>query len=198
MTRRMGGSGRSNLPPPQGQKPNRDDKPKRQGPRQGSLGRKGGGRPLAANPDETVIARPVRCAHCQRALHDADQTLAGRYDKVDLPKVAPVVTRVERYAGHCRCCGGTTLAPLPEGLAPGTPFSLNIVALAMYLRFTHAVSYQRLNRLLLELFGLVISEGALDAAFRRARPCFDAEVGAIWPRARAAAIASGWNATSMP
>jgi hypothetical protein len=95
----MGGSGRSNLPPPQGQKPNRDDKPKRQGPRQGSLGRKGGGRPLADNPDETVTARPVRCAQCQGALRDADQTLAGRYDKVDLPKVAPVVSRVERHAG---------------------------------------------------------------------------------------------------
>ena len=115
--------GDTNLPPSQGKKPNRDDKPKRQGPRQGSLGRKGGGRPLADNPDETVIARPVRCAHCQGALHDADQTLAGRYDKVDLPKVAPVVTRVERYAGHCRCCGGTTLAPLPEGLEPGTPLA---------------------------------------------------------------------------
>jgi hypothetical protein len=29
---------------------------------------------------------------------------------------------------------------LPEGLEPGTPFSLNIVAVAMYLRFVHAVS----------------------------------------------------------
>jgi hypothetical protein len=39
----------------------------------------------------------------------------------------------------------------------------------MYLRFVHAISYQRLSRLLLELFGLAISEGALDAAFRRGR-----------------------------
>ena len=76
-----------------------------------------------------------------------------------------MVTRVEHYAGQCPCCGGITLAPLPEGLEPGTPFSLNIVALAMYLRFVHAVSYRRLSRLLIELFGLAISEGALDAAF---------------------------------
>jgi len=178
----------SSVPPAQGKKPNRDDKPKRQGPRQGSLGRQGGGRALAASPDETVIARPLRCAHCLAALHDADQTLAGRYDKIDLPKVAPVVTRVERYAARCRCCGGTTLAPLPEGLEPGTPFSRNIVALAMYLRFAHAVSYRRLSRLLLELFALPISEGALDAAFRRARPCFDAEVGAILARLRRARV----------
>jgi transposase len=178
----------SSMPPSQGKKPNGSDKPKRKGPRRGSLGRKGGGRPLAENPDETVIARPVCCAHCRAALGEADQTLAARYDKVDLPKVKPVVTRVELYAGHCSCCGQTTLAPLPEGLEPGTPFSLNIVALAMYLRFVHHVSYRRLHRLLLELFGLVISEGALDAAFRRAMPCFDAEVSAILARLRRARV----------
>ena len=121
----------SSLPPSQGKKPNRADKPARTGPRQGGLGRQGGGRLLAEVPDETVIARPVCCAHRQAALGEADQMLAGRFDKVDLPTVAPVVTRVEHYAGHCRCCGGTTLAPLPEGLAPGTPFSRDIVALAM-------------------------------------------------------------------
>src|SRR5919199_2299113 len=178
----------SSLPPSQGRKPNRGDKPARTGPRQGSLGRKGGGRLLAEAPDETVTARPSRCAHCQAALDAADQTLAGRFDKVDLPTVAPVVTRVERYAGHCRCCGTTTLAPLPEGLEPGTPFSLSIVALAMYLRFVHHVSYRRLSRLLLELFGLAISEGALDAAFRRGKPCFDAETRAILARLRCARV----------
>src|SRR3954470_19230114 len=114
----------SSLPPSQGKKPTRGDKPARCGPRQGSLGRQGGGRLLAEAPDETVTARPARCAHCQAALDAADQTLAARFDKVDLPRVTPVVTRVERYAGHCRGCGGTTLAPLPEGLEPGTPFSL--------------------------------------------------------------------------
>ncbi len=91
----------------------------------------GGGRPLAATPDEIVNAKPVRCAHCRAALGETDQVLHGRYDKIDLPQVAPVVTRVERYAGRCGCCGGTTLAPVPEGLEPGTPFSVGIVALAM-------------------------------------------------------------------
>jgi transposase len=136
----------SSLPPSQGQKPNRPEKARRSGPRQGSLGRTGGGRALTALPDEVVTARPVRCAHCHAALSETDQKLHGRYDKVDLPQVVPVVTRVERYAGRCRCCGGTTLAPLPEGLEPGTPFSGNIVALALYLRVVHAVSYRRLSR----------------------------------------------------
>ncbi len=181
-------SDNSSQPPSRDKKPNREDKPQRQGPRQGSLGRKGGGRLLADNPDETVIARPVCCAQCQAAFAAADHRLVDRFDKIELPKVVPIVTRVELYAGHCQACGATTLAPLPEGLEQGSPFSINIVALALYLRFTHAISYRRLSRLMLELFGLSISEGALDAAFRRAVPRFDAEVGAILARLRRARV----------
>ncbi len=51
---RLGGppknSDNSSQPPSRDQKAGRADKPKRQGPRQGSIGRKGGGRMLAENP----------------------------------------------------------------------------------------------------------------------------------------------------
>jgi hypothetical protein len=55
-------------------------------------------------------------------------------------------------AGHCPCCGGVTLAAIPTGLEDGSPFSMNIVALAIYLRFTHAISYRHLTQLLLNLY----------------------------------------------
>ena len=178
----------SSVPPSKGQKPNRKDKASRQGPRFGSIGRKGGGRELTAVPDERIICRAARCRYCKSELADADQTLDIRYDKIDLPKIRPVVTQIERYAGRCQCCNRTTLGPVPDGLEPGTPFSVNIVALAMYLRFVHAVSYRRLSRLMLELYGLCISEGALDAAFRRSKPRFDADVVSILTRLRRARV----------
>jgi transposase len=178
----------SSLPPSKGQKPHQPEKVKRGGPRNGSLGRKGGGRPLACDPDETVTAKVPACAHCQAALTDADQILHGRYDKIDLPVVRPVVTRVERYVGHCPCCGGVTLAPVPVGMEDGSPFSINIVALMIYLRFTHAISYRRLTQMMLHLYALQISEGALDAMMQRAKPCFDNQVAAILARLRRSRI----------
>jgi transposase len=181
-------SDNSSLPPSKGQKPNKPEKARRIGPRKGSLGRKGGGRTLACDPDETVIAKPACCVHCHAALTDANHVLAGRYDKIDLPVVRPVVTRVERYAGHCPCCGGATLAPVPTGLEEGSPFSVNIVALAIYLRFTHAISYRRLTQLFRHLFALRISEGALDAMLQRAKPCLENEVAAILARLRRSRI----------
>ena len=78
--------------------------------------------------------------------------------------------------------------PVPEGMEEGSPFSINILTLAIYLRFTHAISYQRLSRLFLHLYALPISEGALDAMFRRAKPSFDNEVAAILARLRRSRI----------
>lgn len=178
----------SSLPPSQGRKANRPETDKRSGPRKGSVGRQGGGRPLAKDPDQVVIAKAAACTHCDAALGAADQALHARYDKIDLPPVRPVVTRVERYVGHCRCCGGLTLAPVPEGLEGGSPFAVSIVTLALYLRFTHAISYQRLTRLFRHLFTLEISAGALDALFRRAKPLVDGEVAAILARLRRARV----------
>src|SRR5512135_1061152 len=57
-------SDNSSVPPSKGPKANRPDKGKRSGPRKGSLGRKGGGRPLAPEPDQFVVAKAAACAHC--------------------------------------------------------------------------------------------------------------------------------------
>src|SRR3954463_9214868 len=101
---------------PKGHRANRPKRERRAGPRRGSLGRAGGGRPLAETPDQLVIAKAAACAQCRAALGEADEVLHARYDKVELPPVRPVVTRVERYLGRCPCCGGATLAPVPEGM----------------------------------------------------------------------------------
>jgi len=77
---------------------------------------------------------------------------------------------------------------VPEGLEPGTPSSVGIMVLVMYLRFVHAISYQRLSRLLLELLVLAISRRALDAAFRRGNRHFNADVASILARLRRARV----------
>jgi transposase len=178
----------SSTPPSKGNKANRPAKPGRDDRRTASLGRKGGGRALAEAPDQIVIAKASACASCRARLGEADQVLAARYDKIDLPAVKPIVTRVERYAGHCPCCGTVTRAPVPDGMEEGSPFSGGILALALYLRITHAISYKRLARLFAELFGLALSEGALDNMFRRAKPCFDDAAAAILARLRRARL----------
>jgi len=179
-------SGNSSVPPSKEFKKNKDEnKAKRTGLRKGSVGRKGANRPLAENPDEIVRVMAKACEHCHENLSEDHQTLREAYDKIDIPEVKPHVTRVEIYGGICPCCAKKTVPTcMPDGLQKGSPFSSNIVALAVYLRFVQSVSYERLARLFRDLFGLGISEGALDAMLRRAKPCFDRDVTAILARLR--------------
>jgi len=90
--------------------------------REASVGRKGGGRELHPNPDQRIVARARRCPHCGEAVSEADQGLHAVYDKIEIPPVKPVVTRVEQYGGHCRHCGKEYVSPVPCGLEGGSPF----------------------------------------------------------------------------
>ncbi len=78
-----------------------------------------------------------------------------------------MVTRVELYGGRCRGCGKRYRAEPPTGMAPGTPFGPRHPLAAGLLHHSHHVGFERLSRMLKELFGLDISEGAIANAFRR-------------------------------
>src|SRR5260370_11052359 len=90
------------------------------------------------------------------------------YDHIDLPPIKPVVTRVHRHRGVCPCCRRGFSAPFPEGMAPGSPLGPNLAALILHLHVTQAISFERLVRLMDEVFGVTISEGAIANRLARA------------------------------
>src|SRR5260370_25166037 len=180
---RLGGPpktpGNSSVSPSTGRKRNKD---RRRGGvrREASVGRAGGGRWLHPNPDRIVRAKATHCPRCAAALDACEQRLHAVYDKIELPPIRPDVTRVEQYRGECRCCGGAFVAAVPAGLEPGSPFGRSVAAMAIYLRYGHAIAYERLSHLFAHLFGLSISvvrqgltmRGALANLFQRAQPAF--------------------------
>jgi transposase len=179
---RLGGPpktpGNSSVPPSTGRKRNKD---RRRGDvrREASVGRAGGGRRLHPNPDRIVYAKASNCPHCAAALDTSEQRLHAIYDKIALPRIRPEVTRVEQYRGQCRCCGGAFIGAVPAGLEPGSPFGRSVAAMAIYLRYGHAIAYERLSQLFAHLFGLSISEGALANLFQRTQPAFAERAGEI-------------------
>ena len=63
------------------------------------------------------------------------------------------------------------IAPAPEA-ARGTPFGPRLHAVATYLKTFQALSYERLQAALSDLFGLTLSQGGLMNLLRRAQGCF--------------------------
>ena len=73
------------------------------------------------------------------------QTALQSYDRIEIPEIKPEVTRVTLYGGLCPCCAKRFKAAPPPGLEPGSPFGPNLRAFAIYLRASHAISFERLK-----------------------------------------------------
>src|SRR6266851_5004142 len=159
----------SSVPPSQGQKPNRAER--RAGKRR--KGHPGAFRQLSETPDRVVETLAAACPHCDHVLCAADQSEFHAYDHIDLPPIKPVVTRVHRHRGVCPCCRRGFSAPFPEGMAPGSPFGPNLAALILHLHVTQAISFERLVRLMDEVFGVTISEGAIANLLRDSQYAID-------------------------
>lgn len=178
----------SSLPPAKGFKPNSEGSKPNQSQRTASVGRAGGGRDLSASPDQVVVAHVNRCPHCGTGVDQSGQQLKAVYERIELPQVRPQVTRVERYGGDCPCCQQSYEAPVPAGVEPGSPFGQSIASVVTYLRYGHAVSYQRLSQLMGELYGVALSEGAIANLLKRVQTQLAAPVARIVERLRSARL----------
>jgi transposase len=146
----------SSVSPSQGHKASGESEPKPKAkPHAGSH------RPLHPNPTRRRDVLADRCEHCRADVSAIRQAAVHAYDRIEIPEIVPDVTRVTLHGGVCPCCRQRFRAPPPAGLAPGSPFGPNLRAFVLYLRFAQAIPFERLARLMSDLLGLEISEGAL-------------------------------------
>lgn len=174
----------SSVPPSQGRKANRAE---RQAAKKGK-GRPGVFRALAANPDRIVETLAEHCPHCEHALGPQDQPGYHAYDHIELPPIRPIVTRIHRHRGVCpKCRRGFSAAP-PAGMSPGSPFGPDLTALILHLHVTQAIGFERLARLLDEVFGIRISEGAIANMLARAQTPLAASAATIAAQVRTSPV----------
>ena len=157
----------SSLPPSRGQKANEEPirKPK-------ATAHAGAHRPLHPNPTRTRDVLAEACPHCRADVSGVAQTAVHVYDRIEIPQIKPDVTQVRLHGGTCPCCAKRFTAAAPAGLEPGSPFGPNLRAFAIYLRYTQAISFERLSGLMSDLLGVAISEGALVNILADSRSAF--------------------------
>jgi soluble P-type ATPase len=143
---------------------------------------------LGAESPEPGIAEVKSCNDCGEILSLSLQELVQRYDKIDIPPIKPIVTRVERYGCICPKCGQHQIAAVPIGMEPGSPFGHRIAALVTTIRYGHGISYNRMQQMLGEVFGLKISEGAIANILIRVKDELQSEVSGILNRLRSSRL----------
>jgi transposase len=173
----------SSVPPSQGRKPS---VPRKKGRRR--KGRPGVARALDPNPTAEREVRAACCPHCRGDLAEAAQAACERYDHIEIPPIRPEVTQVTLMGGTCPHCARAFKAAPPEDMAPGSPFGPNLRALALHLRFSQGIGFDRLQGVLRDVFGVAISQGALVNMVRAAAAAFAAQAARLAERLRASPV----------
>jgi transposase len=160
----------SSVPPSKGQKPSGSSAPKAKArPHQGAH------RPLHPNPTAKRAVLAATCKGCGADVSGVTQIVCEEYDRVEIPRIEPDVTRVLLHGGVCPCCAKRFRAEPPAGLEPGSPFGPNLRAFVIYLRSVQGIALARLRAVMADLFGLAISEGALVNILDTSREAFSAQ-----------------------
>jgi transposase len=167
----------SSTPPSQGHKASGESKTKPK-----AKAHAGAHRPLHPNPTRRRDVLADHCEHCRADVSAVPQAAVHAYDRIEIPEIVPDVTRVTLHGGVCPCCTRRFRAAPPAGLAPGSPFGPNLRAFVLYLRFAQAIPFERLARLMSDLLGLEISEGALANMLEASGGAFAAQASLIRDR----------------
>jgi transposase len=175
------------LPP---KTPENSSKPPAQGHKSSGAGKPrpkrkvhpGAYRPLHPQPTRWHDVFVEACPHCAADLHGVPQRLLQEYDRIEIPQITPEVTRVRLHGGFCPCCATRVKGTPPTGLEPGSPFGPNLRAFVLYLRFAQGIPFARLARLLSDLLGLALSEGALANILAHSATAFTCQAEALRQR----------------
>lgn len=144
-------------------------------------GKKRRPRPRGAKPGHTkfertwveqphaVIEAPVpNCLACGTDLRKVTPAQILRRQITELPEIKPVVLETRQHIVVCPACASRQAGVLPDGLEAPRQFGPRLEATITYLHHEHHLSFQRLQRLLTDLFGTPLSEGGEVSVLERA------------------------------
>src|SRR5271165_5384721 len=86
----------------------------------------GAHRPLHPNPTQRRDVLASACGHFGADVSQSPQEPCEVYDRIEIPPIAPEITRVSLHGGVCPCCAKRFKAEAPAGLEPGSPFGSNL------------------------------------------------------------------------
>jgi transposase len=129
----------------------------------GQEGHAGSTRHFVEIPDEIIMVRPEKCAHCQASLQELPAEGYERRQRVDLPEIKAQVTEYQALDVRCPGCQHVTRGTFPDEVRSSIQFGPMIKGIALYLLYGQLLPYARTAELLSDVCGCHISPGTLEA-----------------------------------
>lgn len=118
--------------------------------------------------DTFIDLFPEVCEGCAHPLPQELDAAACRHQQLELRNHRPHLTEWRRHEVDCERCGTSTRAAYERMQLPGSAFGPCLTAVVAMLTGAYHLSRRKTQKLLLELFGISISLGAISAMERRA------------------------------
>lgn len=147
----------------------------------GQKGHKGKTLMQSDTPDKVVDVEYTlsSCKECGSDLSDAVKQLKEKRQilDLDLEAIKSKITQYQSYSKICSNCGYDNHdTSYPALVAPNISYGQNIMAIVSYLSSVHYLSYNRIVLAMSSLYGITISEGAVDNIIKRSSKLSSKEV----------------------
>src|SRR5947209_10026554 len=128
----------------------------------GQAGHRGSTLHLVQTPDEIIVLRPQKCAHCQASLQGIRASGMQRRQLVDLPEIKARVTQYQAFDVPCPHCQQVTRGDFPSEIRAKVHYGATIKGLALYLLYGQFLPSARTAQLLRDVCGCPLSPGTLE------------------------------------
>ena len=145
---------------------------------------KGARQPLL-EPDEVIPCLPGPCPSCG-CLECEDLREGESHQWIELRENPVWVVHCRRLVGRCSQCGKPLKGHVPKGYETG--YGPRLTALIATLNAGMAVSRRKIAECLSDVFGLPISQGAIDKCIKRASRAIEPHYEAIGVAVRASPV----------
>ena len=117
--------------------------------------------------DEFVTVPLDECPECGEDLSNVPGIEKMSRQVIDISFPAPIITQYSILEKVCPNCGRTIHGEFPEVVNGEVSYGPNVQALVVYLCEEHAVSYQRVKKLMKDMFNISMSEGTINNIIQR-------------------------------
>jgi len=117
-------------------------------------------------PDKVEILEPYYCTCCGRDLSEIAGEEVERRQQIDIPPICPIVTEYRKIRKICSCSHPNVVA-FPSTVTAPVCYGSNLHALVTYFSVCQHIPYNRMIRMLNEVFGISFSEGTIKNILNR-------------------------------
>jgi len=119
-------------------------------------------------PNETIALKVTECSSCGCSLSDATYELKTIRQVVDIaPPPPPKYVEYQQYSCTCPHCHEIHTAPFPANVTAPIQYGPTVHALVSYFSVYQYIPYNRLQKMLSEVFHLPMSQGSIDRILNR-------------------------------